>query len=93
MEQPPVTRYLVMQLQLLSLRACAGWQVVVRNQALKQVAGSQSKSERTATRGNDVWMHLTASSVMQDSGTGVQSPEGLREVKQSPTPGKDGESG
>lgn len=34
-EQPPVTRYLVMQVQLLSLRACAGWQVVVRNHALK----------------------------------------------------------
>lgn len=56
-------------------------------------AGCQPSSRRTDASGSEVWVHLAGSPVMLDSGTGAQSLEGLRKVKQSPKPGKDRASG
>lgn len=59
----------------------------------QQVARDQGLQQGGSTRGSEVWVHFVESSVMVDSGTGIQSLEGLRKVKQSPKPGKNRASG
>lgn len=71
----------------------AGQQVAVREPELQQVGRAPARELEGSARGSELWVHLAGSSVMPDSGTGVLVLEGLRKVKPSPEPGREGESG